>query len=79
MFTVHGFYEIAKARKTNYFIKLKEWNSEDGEWTYFTVGFSENKSVDLDKYFGLETSGLRPDEKQFMSVEECDSVFKSHP
>jgi len=75
MFTVRGFYDIARARGATYFIKLKEWEDKDGGWMYL-VGFSRDKNVDLQKYFGLTEPLPKNDEHEFMAVKDYDLIFK---
>ena len=74
---MRAWYDIARARGAQYFCNLKE-EDKKGEWTYL-IGFSNDKSVNLTKYFKL-TEPLSPTERDvhgFMSVKEFDLLFKS--
>lgn len=51
MFFVKVFYEIAKARKCDYFVILEEWTDEDGNQVY-TGGFTNKKDADIKQEFG---------------------------
>jgi hypothetical protein len=77
MLIVRGSYDIAQARSSRYFIKLKEWQADDGAWMYL-VGFSNDKQVDH-KFFGLSEPLPKSDEHQFMAVEQFDPIFKGKP
>lgn len=55
MFIMRGFYEVAKARGTEYFVNLKEWSEEQGS-RIFIAGFTNNKDADIKKEFGEEFS-----------------------
>ncbi len=76
MFVAMAFYEIAKARGFRYFINLKEWEDQDGSWTYI-CGFTNKKRTDIKKEFGPEFSDLDDagEKKHVMSVSVCDKVF----
>ena len=69
MFVVHGMWEIARARKSSYFINLKEWTTEDGKWLY-KVGFADSDQLDVKEYFG-ET----PSEPKFLPVKDYTNIF----
>lgn len=75
MFVVRGFYDIAKARDAGYFIKLKEWKDADGGWMYL-VGFSSDRNIDPQRYFGLAEALPKGDEDNFMVVKDYDLIFK---
>jgi hypothetical protein len=51
MFVVKGCVEIAKIRGAKYFINLKEWADERGDW-FYKIGFSEDESVNIETFFG---------------------------
>jgi hypothetical protein len=69
MFLVKGFYEIAKLRGTDYFINLKEWIDEEGNWVY-KIGFSSDNSVNPAAYFGDDIDQSK--DLKFMSVKDYD-------
>ena len=69
MFLVKGFCEIAKLRKADYFINLKEWTDEEGNWIY-KIGFSSDSSVNPLTYFGDDID--RSKDLEFMSVKDYD-------
>jgi len=75
MFIVRGFYDIARARGARYFIKLKEWEDPSGGWMYL-AGFSRDKNVEPQTYFGLTEPFPNDDEHGFMAVKDYDLVFK---
>jgi hypothetical protein len=72
MFIVKGCYEIAKIRKAQYFINLKEWEDTNENWVY-KIGFSSDKTVDPKVYFGDDID-LRK-ELIFMSVKDYDLLW----
>lgn len=78
MFTVRGFYDIARARGTAYFVTLKEWTAEDGSWMYL-VGFANDDRVSLVEYFGLTEPLTTPGAGRFDAVKDYDVIFKSEP
>jgi len=51
MFTYRCNYEMAKLRKADYFILLKQWTDEKGDSMY-KIGFSSDPKVDPSHYFG---------------------------
>lgn len=69
MFVVHGMWEIARARKSAYFIILKEWTTKDGKWLY-RVGFADSDQLDVKEYFGES-----PSEPKFLSVKDYANIF----
>lgn len=75
MFIIRGFYDIANARGATYFIKLKEWVEPDGARMYL-VGFSDDKSVNPNEYFGLSEPLSKPGESQFLAVKDFDLMFQ---
>ena len=74
MFIVRGFYDIARIRGTNYFVKLKEWHDKDGGWMYL-VGFSNDDKIPINEYFNLNMSVAQSSGLQFMSVKDYDLIF----
>lgn len=69
MFVVKGCYEIAKIRKEQYFINLKEWIDTDGNWVY-KIGFASNNTVDPKTHFGEDIDLGK--NLGFMSVKDYD-------
>jgi len=53
MFVARALYDIAKARKCEYFVNLKEWDDTDGNRIYI-VGFTNNKDADIKREFGQQ-------------------------
>ena len=74
MFVVKGCYEIAKIRKAQYFINLKEWEDSNGDWVY-KIGFSSDHTVDSKAYFGVDIDPKK--ELMFMSVKDYDLLWGS--
>lgn len=74
MFVVKGCYEIAKIRKAQYFINLKEWEDTKGNWVY-KIGFSSDNTVDPFTYFGADIDPKK--ELMFMSVKDYDLLWGS--
>jgi hypothetical protein len=72
MFIMRGCYDIAVARKTAFFIKLKEWQAEDGT-THLLLGFSNDENVDPKTFFDLKES--LSEEAEFMAVEDLKAMF----
>ena len=52
-----------------YFINLKEWTDEHGDWLY-KIGFSEDAHVDPKVFFGDGIDETK--ELEFLSVEDYD-------
>ncbi len=77
MFVVRGAYDIAKARGAAYFVKLKEWEGENGAWMYL-IGFAD-KEVNLQEYFGLKEPLADDPRHQFFAVGIYDRIFKDQP
>ena len=75
MFIVRGMYEIARERGSRYFIKLKEWKSDDGA-SMMLVGFCDDKNVDPTTYFSLSEKLPASDENAFLSVANYDILFR---
>ena len=74
MFVVKGCYKIAKIRKMQYFINLKEWEDTKRNW-FYKVGFSSDNTVDPKTYFGADIDPKK--ELMFMSVEQYDLLWGS--
>jgi TPR repeat protein len=74
MFLVRSFYEMAKLRKADYFINLKEWNDENGNRVY-KIGFSSDSKVDPSVYFGNDID--RSKDLRFLSVKDYDQLWDS--
>ena len=72
MFIVRGFYDIAKARGSTHFIKLREWKAEDESWMYL-VGFSNSKDIVPQEYFKVDDESVGD---KFMAVSDFDLLFK---
>ncbi len=53
IFVMMAVYEVAKARKYEYFINLKEWNDQEGGQIYI-AGFTNKKDADIKKEFGSQ-------------------------
>lgn len=76
LFIVRGFYEVAKARGTEYFVNLKEWDDQDGGRIYI-AGFTNAKDADLKQEFGQEydyenDSGQK---RGYMSIAQFGILF----
>ena len=78
MFIVRGAYEIAKARGAAHFIKLKEWNAEDGKRMYL-IGFASDKNVDPKIYFDLKEPLAADKRLLFLSVAAYERILKDQP
>ena len=78
MFVVRGAFDIAKARGAAYFVKLKEWEGENGAWMSL-IGFSPDKDVDPTTYFDLKEPVPKTKEHQFFSVKDYELLFKDRP
>ncbi len=72
MFVVRCLYEMAKLRKADYFINLKEWTDGKGNSIY-KVGFSSDPSVDPSAYFGNDIDRNMP--LRFLSVKDYDQLW----
>jgi hypothetical protein len=78
MFEVRSNWDIAKARGAAYFINLKSWQGENGEWMSL-IGFAPDKNVDPKTYFDLKEP-LPPDKRLlFLSVSAYERIFKDQP
>jgi hypothetical protein len=76
MFIMRGFYEVAKARGTEYFTNLKEWDDPDGGRLYIG-GFTNKKDADILTEFGEEFSLTNEygQTRMFMSVSQCKMLW----
>jgi hypothetical protein len=74
MFVVKGCYEIANIRGMKYFINLKEWTDEEGNWLY-KIGFSEDNHIDPKVFFGDSIDENR--DLEFLSVEDYDVFWRN--
>ena len=72
MFVVKGCVEIAKIRGAKYFINLKEWADERGDW-FYKIGFSEDESVNIETFFGDDIDKSK--DLGFMSVKSYDLLL----
>lgn len=72
MFVVKGCYEIAKIRKAEYFINLKEWADTDRNW-FYKIGFTSDKTVDPRTFFGHDIDATK--DLKFMSVKDYDLLW----
>lgn len=72
MFVVKGFYEMARLRKTDYFINLKEWIDDQGNWVYM-IGFCSDPSVNPSTYFGNNVDQSK--DLKFMAVKDYDLLW----
>ena len=72
MFVVKGCVEIAKIRGAKYFINLKEWADERGDW-FYKIGFSEDESVNIETFFGDDIDKSK--DLGFMSVKDYDQLL----
>lgn len=77
MFVVRAFYEIAKARKCEYFANLKEWDDKDGSHM-FIAGFTNKKDADIKKEFGDQFSYNNEfgQERKLLSVSQFSPAFE---
>jgi hypothetical protein len=75
IFIMKAFYDIAKAKETEYFINLKEWDGNDGAY-YYIGGFSNNKKLGI-KQFGKDFTEKNEynQKRRFVSVSECEILF----
>jgi uncharacterized protein len=72
MFTFRCNYEMAKLRKADYFILLKQWTDEKGDSMY-KIGFSSDPKVDPSHYFGDAIDhNIR---LSFLSVKESEELW----
>jgi len=80
MFVVRALYEVAKARKCEYFVNLKEWTDKDGSQIYI-AGFTNEKDADLKKEFGDEYSYENEcgQKRKFLSISQFGVLFERQP
>lgn len=74
------FYTIAKARKCEYFVNLKEWKDEDGNLV-FIGGFTNKEDVDIQKEFGnqFDEKDESGQKRMLLSVSDFALIFESQP
>ncbi len=78
MFIARGAYKVAKARGTEYFLFLKEWDDGDGGRIYI-IGFTDNENPDIQAEFGEEFSSTLEDgqtARPLLSVSQCALLFE---
>jgi len=75
MFVMRGFYDIATARKSRFFIKLKDGKADDGSRIYL-VGFSNDKNVNPTEYFGLSEPLPKSSGHEFMAVQDFGRIYE---
>ena len=73
MFIAKGCYEIAKLRGEKYFINLKEWSDEQGNWIY-KIGYTSDKNNDPYKYFRDDIDKSK--ELEYFSVKDYARIFE---
>lgn len=80
LFVVQACYEIAKARKCEYFANLKEWGDEDGGHL-FLIGFTNKRDADIKKEFGEQFDYKTEfgQERKFLSVSQYRPLFDQMP
>ncbi len=80
MFVVRAFYEIAKARKCEYFANLKEWSDKDGSRMYI-AGFTNTKDADIKKEFGeqFDLNSESGQKRKLLSVSQFSVLFENGP
>lgn len=78
MFVVRGAFDIAKARGAAYFVKLKEWEGENGAWMSL-IGFAPGKDVNPQEYFGLKEPLADDPKHRFFPVGIYERIFKDQP
>ena len=76
MFIMRAFYEVAKARGTEYFTNLKEWDDADGGRLYIG-GFTNKKDANIRDEFGPEFTQTNKygQVRLFMSVSQCNMLW----
>lgn len=77
MSVVKVFYEIAKARKCEYFTNLKEWSDQDGSRIYIG-GFTNKMDADLKQEFGeqFDDNHESGQKRGLMSVSQFKPLFE---
>jgi hypothetical protein len=78
MFEVRGNWDIAKARGAAYFINLKSWQGENGEWMSL-VGFAPNKDINPQESFGLKEPLPDAPKHRPLRVSDYDRIFQGQP
>jgi len=68
-------YDMAVARKMDYFIKLSEKREEDGSYT-IRFGFSNDPNADPVAYYQLKEPLPKDDAYRFQSVKQLEMLFK---
>ena len=76
MFIMRAFYEVAKARGTEYFTNLKEWDDADGG-TLYIGGFTDKKDANIQDEFGADFTPTNKygQVRLFMSVSQCNMLW----
>jgi hypothetical protein len=74
---MQAFYEIAKARKCEYFVDLKGWEGEDGSLTLI-AGFTDKKDADIKQEFGdqFESKDEKGRKRKLFSVSQSAPSFE---
>ena len=77
MFIMSGFYAVAKARGTEYFTNLKEWDDPDGGRLYIG-GFTDNKDADIRQEFGPDYTPANEygQKRELLSVSQFKIIFE---
>ena len=77
MFILRAFYEVAKARGTEYFTILSEWDDADGGRLYIG-GFTNKKDADIHDEFGKQFALTNEYEqaRRFLSVSMYNIIFE---
>jgi hypothetical protein len=75
MALVRACYDIAKERKQDYFINLKEWTDDQGRWCY-VIGFANKKEPDPLTFFKVTGSEKTAEELSYMEVKEFSLIFE---
>jgi hypothetical protein len=80
MFVVRAFFDVAKARKCEYFVNLKEWTDKGGDRVYI-AGFTNKRDADLKKEFGeqFDYNNESGQKRAFLSVSQFAVMFEPHP
>lgn len=76
LFIVKGMYAIAKLRGNAYFVKLREWEADDGT-RHFLVGFTDDEHTAVKRQFpGLMDPGVEIEQWTVMSVKQYAPLFE---
>jgi len=77
LFVVQACYEIAEARKCEYFVNLMEWDDKDGSRLYL-IGFTNRKDADIKKEFGeqFDYTNEFGQERKLLSVSQFRPLFE---